>query len=381
MTQMHLIEQIESVVQKVAYRQFGPVVNNTRQITRSIQDLSDYYTSDPSARGHCPDRHSHRAARLIFFTMADMLKSLVSVREFHALVGERDRKSIRVLDVGAGYGAQSLGLIAYFAGLECTTPIHIDLVDRDRNALDTLASVLEALRDEDIVPALSWSRHRRDLNRGTNLKDSYDLIVSGSTYCELSPAGHRSLTLQLLAALRDDGALFIIEPALKKTARQLHALRDSLLEKDLCQIVVPCTHQNRCPCLASKADWCHESRPLKLPPECGRLAATAGLRRSNVKWSYMTLARSPLESLAHGAFPWRVVSEPMPQKGRHEVFVCGPEGRFRAVLPRKEETTGNCLLKSLDRGQVAALGTAEFGKDRIKLNRESVVDSTDRGLG
>ena len=352
---------------------YGSVVHRPSRIGQAIRDLSDYYISDTETRGECPDSTSHRAARLLFFTMADMPKSYFAIRECEALTGATEQPSLRILDVGSGYGAQSLGMLTYLSERKDKLSIHLDLIDRDRQAHKTLSAVLTDIRAAGIHSNLTWDTLRRDLRKPLKLHDSYDFIVIGNTLCELPSALHRPTILSLLSTLKDTGALLAIEPALKKTTRDLHALRDGLLEAMQCRVIAPCTHSKSCPCLETKSDWCHESRRILLPPRCRKLAEATRLRRSNLKWSYLCLTRPDGLRKTNFNDTWRVVSEPMKQKGRHEVFLCGEPGRYRAVLPDKERSAENAALRDLDRGLITQIQHSEVVRDRLKLNRSSTV--------
>lgn len=380
MTQLPNQDDLEEIVTEVAESFYGNVVHRPSRMGQAIRDLSDYYISDAVTRGICPDSTSHRAARLLFFTMADMPKSYFAIRECESLTGAAEQSSLRILDVGSGYGAQSLGLLTYLSERSSSMSIHLDLVDRDRQAHKALSAVLTTIRAAGIHSNLTWDTLRRDLQKPLKLHDTYDFIVIGNTLCELPLAAHRPTILSLLSTLKDTGALLAIEPALKKTTRELHALRDGLLEAQQCRVIAPCTHSRACPCLEAKSDWCHESRRIVLPPRCRKLAEATKLRRSNLKWSYLCLTRPDGLRKTNLNDTWRVVSEPMKQKGRHEVFLCGESGRYRAVLPDKEKSAENVALRDLDRGHLTQIHQAEIVRERLKLNKVSTVRFEDPAL-
>jgi ribosomal protein RSM22 (predicted rRNA methylase) len=152
------------------------------------------------------------------------------------------------------------------------------------------------------------------------------LILLGQVLCELDPsapdrvAKHAALLRALLGALRPNGALVVIEPALKESTRHLHAVRDLLAPE--VTVFAPCLHADACPALAQPGDWCHEDLPVDLPPFAVPTARAAGLRWQGLTFSYLVL-RSDGRTLGSG---WRVVSDPIVTKGKREAFLCGKAG-------------------------------------------------------
>jgi ribosomal protein RSM22 (predicted rRNA methylase) len=211
-----------------------------------------------------------------------------------------------------------------------------------------------------------------DLNQDFLPRDHYDIIIIGSTLCELQPAVQYPLITNLLSALTDSGVLFVLEPALKATARNLHQLRDTLLAVQRCRILAPCTRQTNCPCLENDRDWCHESRQVVLPPRARQLSVATGLRTHDVKWSYMTVTRSQ-PSAGKSTDTWRIVSDLMKLKGKQEIFVCGRPGRLKALLQKRDKSAANKPFKKLRRGQRAHITHTHIKGDVLVLGRESTV--------
>jgi hypothetical protein len=198
-----------------------------------------------------------------------------------------------------------------------------------------------------------------------------DLIAIGSTLNELAASAREVLVLRALAALADDGALIIIEPALRETSRALHALRDSLLARGAAHVFAPCTRTaTPCPALDDERDWCHEDRPLRLPPHADAVARATHLRDGGMRFAYLVLRKAPLPLVAHpGAL--RVVSAPMPAKGKLELFACGESGRVKLRLLSRARSPGNRAFADAGRGDVVVLDrpepeiTAETTVERI----------------
>ena len=104
----------------------------------------------------------------------------------------------------------------------------------------------------------------------------------------------------------------------------------------------PCLYRGDCPALARASDWCHAERAWSCRPLVDELAHAAKLHRESLKMSYLVL-QAP-----GAAWPtppdgrlFRIVSEPLPQKGQYRFVGCGPEGRVPLVLPHKHLRDGN----------------------------------------
>ena len=108
----------------------------TAALTRAIVDRSQRYTSDRARLASPSDRTGDLAARAVFFTVADAMKIAIPLAE----LGNRDalpeRRPLRVVDLGAGCGAMSLGLSTMVDELELLA------IDRDAAALGIAAAAL-----------------------------------------------------------------------------------------------------------------------------------------------------------------------------------------------------------------------------------------------
>jgi hypothetical protein len=110
------------------------------------------------------------------------------------------------------------------------------------------------------------------------------------------------------------------------------------------------------------------------PPLVAAIAERAGLRREAVKAATLVLA-PPGE-----AWPepppgrvFRIVSEPLPSKGRLRYMGCGPEGRMGLALQDRHRSDANRAFASLARGDVVELAGAEPSGDGLRLGDVSAV--------
>jgi SAM-dependent methyltransferase len=259
----------------------------------------------------------------------------------------------RVLDVGAG--PAPLSMAALDAG--ATSVI---AVDRSRAALD-----VGALLDSRIETR-RWSFPER-------LPDGpFDTIMAGHLINELDDPDR--LAGELLARLQPGGSLVLIEPALRETSRGLLALRDRLVASGVV-IRAPCFFAGPCPALVRASDWCHAEHAVEVSPLVAGLAAEAQLRRDTVKFSYLIAGKGAWPAAPENV--WRIVSEPLPEKGKLRLFGCGPVGRHPLVQPTKLRDR-QPVFAELERGDVATISTLVQRGDGLHLTPESRVDRIPR---
>jgi hypothetical protein len=204
-----------------------------------------------------------------------------------------------------------------------------------------------------------------------------DLVVIGTLLNELPVAARLPLVQRALAAIGEDGAVIIIEPALRETARELHVLRDTLLTIGAGHVFAPCTRRGTpCPALASDKDWCHEDRLVKLPPHTAELARVTHLRDSNLKFSYLVLRRAPTPLVAAGGDAWRVVSATFAPKGKVELVGCSDAGHVTIRLLRRHRTEVTRNVERARRGNVLVIDTLP-SPERLEVTADSAVELVD----
>lgn len=353
--------------------ELGPLPNPA--LVRAIVDRSKRYTSE---RGQlAADPAGDLAARARFFTIADAMKIAVPLGELAArdALPVRSDRPLRVLDLGAGCGAMSLGLLATLVAGTARPAIALTLIDRDRAALAVAARAI----------ALFATRHALAVEVATTTADvthaplpAADLVITGTLLNELPRADALAVVERALAALPDDGALIAIEPALRDTSRALHELRDAVIARGSGHVFAPCTRRGApCPALADPDDWCHEDRPLALPPRTAELARLTHLRDGGMKFAYLVLRRQPLDLVADPA-AWRIVSAPRPAKGKLELIGCSDRGRVPLRLLRRHRNAGNRGFERADRGDVLTLTPpATEVEPRVEIDAATAVTSRD----
>jgi ribosomal protein RSM22 (predicted rRNA methylase) len=246
----------------------------------------------------------------------------------------------RALDLGSGTGAATEALRAWFGD-----DIEVVCVDRVASPGVVTANLEAAL------PAVTGR---------------FDLIVAahllGELFVDESPeeridARARRVRAWVDGLLAPGGTVILVEPALRETSRELLAVRDQLLALSDLEIVAPCFWTGACPALARDRDWCHDA------------VEVAGAPR--VDFSYLVL-RDRWRPIP-GQLRYRVVSDPLPEKGRLKLYACGPTGRHAYIRLDRNESPANAAFNDLVRGDVVRIAGATPASDGMRVEATTAV--------
>lgn len=376
--------RIEPFIWRTAAQRFGKYLSRQAPLVKQILETSRRY-NDPEAFTPAAGRGDlDLLCRLVFFTMADLPKAFYPLAELSGRGGllpeavRAHQRPLSVLDVGAGCGALTLGLLGLLDAQGEAPLLEVEALDRDRAALQMMSGVISRARRAGIIPAAaSLQIRQQDLTASLKLDRRYDLILAGNVLNELPLRRQQTLVQELLRHLGQGGHLLIIEPALRRTARALHQLRDGLLASGAATVFAPCVRRGPCPMLSGERDWCHERRTWQPPPELQRLASASGFRRGALKWSYLTLNRHGATLVGDPANSWRVVSKPLRSKGKLEIFLCGEEGRQRVTRLQRHRSAANQDFSRLRRGCLAHIRGLQQGGGALRINEQAEVSCED----
>jgi hypothetical protein len=369
----------------VARSRSWPTSRDVARLAARVVDLSAAY-NDPG-RARAPMREAG-AARLGFSFARDVPKGAAAVRELVAARAIALDRTLRVLDLGSGLGATTWGFARALAAAGFAGAIEATWVDADAEALELATAILRARGGREGAVTL----HARTLagpatGPFSGASGRFDVILLGQMLSELDVSSpddvrrqrHAALVGSLLTERTEvEGAVVVIEPALRDRARHLHRVRDELASGGA-TIFAPCLHASPCPALVRDADWCHEDLSVDLPGWLVPVARAAGLRREGLTFSYVVLHAGgrrwvdAIEAPA-GSARLRIVSGAIRTKGKREAFTCGelpgPEGpvaaRARLMRLDRDETPGNAAWDGLERGDVVAVAPApQLSRPRI----------------
>ncbi|MCA9584346.1 MAG: hypothetical protein KC657_03205 [Myxococcales bacterium] len=387
-----LVEPLEAawraVLDDVLARRGGATTGDVRALAAAVAQMSDVY----NAQGH--SRGVALAARVGFGLPRDVPKSAGAVRELlGAGLVAGDGAALRVVDLGAGVGATTLGVVRALRKAGVRRPVEATLIDTDADALGAFRDVLASARAAEIPCVAGLDVETVPGPVTPALPHDADLVLLGQVLSELDPglspadraARHAELLRALARGLRPGGAIVVVEPALRDRTRHLHAVRDALtVDGGPLSVFAPCLHRGRCPALAHEGDWCHEDLAIDLPDWLVPVARAAGLRFQGLTFSYLVLradGRSVGELFEDPAGAVRVISEAIRTKGKREAWVCGPgpagEGsRTRLRLLDRDATDAHAAWEELRRGDLLRLegsGDEPAVDDRGRIGRRTRV--------
>jgi ribosomal protein RSM22 (predicted rRNA methylase) len=366
---------LEDAVRAAAREVVGDAALADAKLARAIEDRSRRYTSERDKLARPSDAKADLAARAAFFTIADAIKIAIPIAELRNRNALPVHAPLRVVDLGAGCGALALGLAAALpelardvAGAAPGRAVELLAIDRDSDALRVAKRALAIF-----APRFAVTTRVADL--ASAALPPADLVLAGTVLNELPAAAREPLALRALAAIPDDGAVILIEPALRETARALHELRDQLIARGA-HVFAPCTRAIApCPALADPDDWCHEDRLVELPPRTAQLARATHLRDGGLKFAYLVLRKTPLP-LVEQTPAWRLVSEPRAQKGKLEIFGCSDAGRIPIRLLTRHRTSSNRDFERGRRGEVVVTEAKSDG-ERVEITAADTVERID----
>lgn len=366
-----LDEDWRATLDAIARARGWPTTAEPAKLGAHVAALSAAYNASDAERPRVSDAAA-LAARLLFSFARDVPKAAAAVRELAPSLGAvHAGRRVRLLDVGAGLGATSWGVAR---GLRRSGVEGVDatLLDRDGAALELAAAIADAraARGDRAVSVAGARRATAEEARAVAVAAGgpFDVVTLGQVVSELHRdvpvadrvARHAAWIAELLdRAVADDGALVVIEPALRERTRHLHAVRDALVALGA-RPFAPCLHARACPMLAREGDWCHEDLPIDLPGWLVPVARAAGLRWQGLTFAYLVLrkdGRSLTEALpATSAKRLRVVSDRIVTKGKSEVVFCGEDGELlRTRRLDRDAAPGNGAWDTLARGELVEL--------------------------
>ncbi len=386
---------LQPVLDEIARARRWPTSSEPARLGALVRRLSDAYNQP----GCAPPRNDDAlAARLVFSFPRDVPKGAGAVRELVAsgALALSSGRALRVLDLGAGLGATTRGVARALAASGAAGELVVDAIDTDGDALD-LASAIARARPREAGVKLELLCARAVVSEA-RVQGPYDLIVFGQVLSELDRdqeadrvVRHASLVRAFAAHLHPDGAIVIVEPALRERTRHLHAVRDALLEGDGARLHVfaPCVHDAACPMLREPDGWCHEDLDVDLPPWLVPVARAAGLRWQGLTFSYLVLRRDQSRHCFAAApaslAPLRVVSSPVVTKGKRELFLCGafegaPGAAQRKVMRLdRHAAAANQAWDAAARGDVLGLMPAPL-LSRPRVDASSRVEPLSLGV-
>lgn len=318
-------------------------------------------------------------ARWRFFFVRDLEKVFFPLRELAPLLPSG---SWRVLDLGAGLGTTSLGAALFrraeLGASAADARLAVTALDQSARALNVYEAFVGA-----VDTGIDLKTRACDLRVAPLPAGPFDLVLMGLMLNELDDRAATALMDRVAEVLAPDGAVVVLEPALKSVSRRLHRLREDFLASGW-QIHSPCLHEAPCPLLVGERDWCHQEQAFRLPAALVPVAREAGLRFERATFTSLVLRRDGqrrVDSLPPRSL--RVISQPLVSKGKVELFGCPREGVHdvagqpaRLLMRRLERhaSAANAAFGEATRGSVIRVDDPDVRKNAWRIGPDTRVE-------
>jgi ribosomal protein RSM22 (predicted rRNA methylase) len=343
-----------------------------KPLCRGVVSLWERFTRARSHEGASYlDDAACRLAYLAYYFPVNLSKVQALLDEMPEPAGDCDGAAVSfsVLDLGSGPGTTALAVLDWARQHASVRRqrIHLVAVDRSPHALKDCQRFWTSYASLTEGEQAKLVTIRADIDRFNFAADprvtgrAYDLIVLANTLDELfrrarHPIKRRTeLLATLLNCLDERGTLMIIEPALRRTSRQLHEVRDALLKERLCTVYSPCLREETCPALIREDDWCHEERPWTPPPLVEAIDRQVGFIKDSLKFSYLLLRKDGKQIVPRSPTVYRVVSELREMKGEKRAWLCNETGRSEVGRLDRERSSTNEAFDDWHRGAIVRI--------------------------
>jgi ribosomal protein RSM22 (predicted rRNA methylase) len=343
------------------------------RLHQAIQELSQLFTRERrSLPANYLEIPGFAAAYLSYFLPVNAAKIQLLLDELPIRADRAGNPEVpfAVLDLGSGPGTTALAVLDWTAQTSGKdTPLHLLCVDRSEAALKDSAWLWERYCREAAAGQAVLKVHRGDLEtlpRGSLVKiiqasAPYDLIVIANCLNELfcgsgDPVSRRAeLVGALFPFLQPHGSIMLVEPALRQIARDLHRVRDQLVQSKRCTVYSPCLHEQACPALVRADDWCHEERPWATPPAIQAIDRKVGFIKDALKFSYLLLRKDGQTIVERQPDVYRVVSELREFKGEKRAWLCNELGRPEVGRLDRMASPHNVAVDGWHRGAIVQI--------------------------
>jgi ribosomal protein RSM22 (predicted rRNA methylase) len=343
------------------------------RLSEAVQQLSQRFTRErKSLPAEYLDDPRFAAAYLSYFLPVNASKVQVLLDELPLetdLAGKTDGRW-SVLDLGSGPGTAGLAVLDWMVQrVGRDSNLRVVSVDRSQRTIADSVSLWDSYCCEAGVTRATLNSYVGDLEssrRGTvgnviQEGSPYDLVIIANCLNELFGdsvelvARRAELVGGLLPLVQPHGSIMIIEPALRQISRELHQVRNHLLQSQICTVYSPCLHEGACPALIHPDDWCHEERPWDPPAAIQAIDREVGFIKDALKFSYLLLRKDGRKIVPRDPQTFRIVSELLELKGDTRAWVCNELGRSVVGRLDRAESETNVSWNECKRGTIVRI--------------------------
>jgi ribosomal protein RSM22 (predicted rRNA methylase) len=221
-----------------------------------------------------------------------------------------------LLDLGAGLGSGMWAASAFWPGISKMTAL---------DAEPLMIAAGRAIAASASQPALSSAEWRQSDLAQAELDSAFELSLLAYVLGEVEPDSVDKLIDRVWNATT--GCLVVIEPGTPTGSRRVERVRDQVVALGGFELA-PCPHDP--PRRVPADDWTHFS--VRVPrSRAHRLAKDAALNYEDEKFSYVVLARTPLDRTYS-----RILRHPQIRKGHIYLQLCTREGVQTVVVSKRE---------------------------------------------
>lgn len=384
-----VIEEITSaVIQAVLgkdiatkYTQGKLAVSELSAATGKISGFRDMFTARNQEFGNYLSAENQLNAYTLYYLFPNLAKVSAILEYCVRQKWLRIFPDMKIADIGCGPGVGVLGILNYLMPKylpEEFPALQLTAIDQSAQALKLANRITDSFK----IPSLNVKYQTADLeNPDTNLfMEKQDVIIMSNVVNELyrqkSDFALKRVNLlknMLDMYLSEKGLLFIVEPALQKTSRELIAVRDLLLKDSTYTVLAPCTHQNNCPFSDDlhKEDWCHEAHYWHNPALIDQIDKLTGMNKHHIKYSFLIIGRKEHFTIADNLF--YVIENPIFSKGCMKVSACGKKGLIELVYTNKSKSDNNRQFKKIEKGSRFYFNNATDLTGSIKVTPEMKI--------
>ncbi len=349
----------------------GPKLNfrELKDVSASLLTLQRGLTGNRqlSGAGYMED-NNFLGAYLLYYWPVSFLQiyyAAMSDRTYFADLSQS--AEVNILDLGSGPGPAAAALCDLLSKLNPRIRINLTLVDYSTKAVSLAAKIIKADFGNVTITPVTHNFEKKDYVSG----DKFDVIVMSHALNEMwkSDKDYMNRRENFLAKatemLKDTGILFLSEPAMLESSRNLINLRDKMVERGL-KVYAPCTCSKSCPALKADNQTCHAEIAWKPTEPAASIAKQAGLDRESVKMTYFILGKSDRnENQDKSHTQYRVVSDGMLNKsGRVRYLLCDGESRIPLSAKKDDEVAKKLGFFGLNRYDKVSVGNPELRGDK-----------------